>query len=117
MDHANAYIMDYTAGIIHDSIISSKFSHQEKIDTIEKSEKMMHHKEQHEQAEYYKQIGAVIRNYDEVILFGDTNAKAELYNTIKKDHLFEKIRIDIENTDKMTENDRHAFVTEHFIHA
>ena len=81
---------------------------------MHKSEHMMHNKEQHQQHEYYKKIGAVIRNYSNVILFGPTNAKVELLNVLKADHNFEKIEIEVEKTDKMTENQQHAFVRDHF---
>jgi stalled ribosome rescue protein Dom34 len=42
----------------------------------------MHQKEQHEQSDYYKKIGEAIKNYQEVLLFGPTNAKTELLNLL-----------------------------------
>jgi hypothetical protein len=74
----------------------------------------MHNKEQHQQSEYYKKIGEIIKDYKEVILFGPTEAKTELFNILKADHLFENIKIEIKQTDKMTENQQHAFVKNHF---
>ena len=74
----------------------------------------MHNKEQHEQSEYYKEIATVIRNYDDVILFGPTDAKVELVNILKADHHFVNIKIEVKETDKMTENQEHAFVSEYF---
>lgn len=79
-----------------------------------KSEKLMHNKEQHEQSEYYKKLGETIISYDEVILFGPTDAKIELFNVLRADQRFAKIKIEIKQTDKMTENQEHAFVREHF---
>ena len=114
MDHAHAYIMEYGINPARLSIISSKFTHEEKADSIEKSESLMHHKEQHELSAYYKQIAEIIRHYDEVLLFGVTNAKVELHNILKGDHLFEKVHIKVINTDKMTENQQHAFVANYF---
>jgi len=114
MDHAGAHLMEFTTGAMVTKNIESKFTHQEKVDSIGKSEKMMHNKEQHEQSDYYKKLGEVIRNYDEVILFGPTDAKAELYNTIKSDSRYAKIKIEIQQSDKMTENQEQAFVKEHF---
>jgi hypothetical protein len=49
-----------------------------------------------------------------VLLFGPTNAKVELHNYLKKDLHFKKIKIDIEPTDKMTNNEKDAFVKNHF---
>ena len=55
-----------------------------------------------------------VKNYDEVILFGPTDAKVELFNILKADQHFDKIKIDIKQADKMTENQQHAFVKDHF---
>ena len=74
----------------------------------------MHNKEQHWQSEYYKELGAEIKNYENVILFGPTDAKAELLNTLRSDPQFSKIKIETRQTDKMTENQQHAFVKEYF---
>ena len=74
----------------------------------------MHNKEQHEEADYYKELGEIIRNYNDVVLFGPTEAKVELYNFLRKDHRFADIVIEIKPADKMTENQQHAFVREYF---
>jgi len=60
-------------------------------------------------------LGAIIKNYREVLLFGPTDAKHELQNMLHKDHLFADIKITVEQADKMTENQQHAFVRAHYI--
>ncbi|MDQ3019023.1 MAG: hypothetical protein M3R36_00380 [Bacteroidota bacterium] len=114
MDHSNAHLMEYTSDSIEIKTLESKFTHQEKEETIVKSEKTMHNKEQHEHSEYYKKLGETIKDYDEVILFGPTSAKMELYNILKADHRFAKIKIETKQTDKMTENQLHSFVKDYF---
>lgn len=114
MDHANAHVMEFTSSPIETKTINSKFTHEAKESSLNKSENLMHNKEQHQQAEYYKQLGETIKNYGEVILFGPTDAKVELFNILKKDHLFSNVKIEIKQTDKMTENQQHAFVKDHF---
>jgi hypothetical protein len=114
MDHSNANLMEFTADPIETKVVESKFTHEEKELSLGKSEHIMHNKEQHQQSEYYKKLGEAIRNYDEVILFGPTNAKAELLNVLRADHRFVKIKIEIKQADKMTENQQHAFVKQHF---
>src|SRR5476649_2338569 len=114
MDHQHAHLIEFTADPITTITIDSPFSHQEKEQTLERSENLMHNKEQHEQSAYYKELGEVIRNYSEVVLFGPTDAKVELYNTLKDDHLFAKIKFEVIQADKMTENQQHAFVRKHF---
>ena len=66
------------------------------------------------QAEFYKQLSEIIKNYKEVLLFGPTDAKVELHNILKANHLFANIKIDVKQADKMTEHQEHAFVREHF---
>jgi hypothetical protein len=114
MDHSSAHLMEFTTDPIETKTIDSKFTHATKEQSIGKSEHLMHNKEQHQQSDYYKKLGETIKNYDEVILFGPTNAKVELFNILRADHLFEKIKIEVKQADKMTENQQHAFVKEHF---
>ena len=114
MDHSTAHLMEFTTDPIETTTISSKFTHTEKVETAGKSEHVMHNKEQHEQSAFYKKLGDEIRNYGEVLLFGPTNAKSELLNLLKADHRFEDIKIEVKQTDKLTENQQHAFVKEYF---
>ena len=114
MDHASAHLMEFTADPIETKTIASKFTHQAKEQSLAKGENLMHNKEQQQQSEYYQKLGEAISNYDDVVLFGPTDAKVELYNMLKTDHHFEKIKIEVQPADKMTENQQHAFVKKHF---
>jgi len=114
MDHQDAHLMEFTTDPIETKTIESKFTHEEKEQTLGRSENLMHNKEQHEQADYYRELGEIIRNYDDVLLFGPTEAKVELLNALRKDHRFADIVIEIKPADKMTLNQQHAFVKEYF---
>jgi len=114
MDHSAAHLMVLTSAAMETKIIESTFTHTAKEQTLHKSEKGMHQKESHEQLAYYKEIGAVIIQYEEVLLFGPTEAKEELLNILKADHHFDKIDIEIRQADKMTVNQEHAFVRSYF---
>lgn len=114
MDHANAHLMEFTSNPIETSVLSSKFTQEAKESALNKGEYIMHDKEQHQQSEYYKKLGEIIKKYEHVVLFGPTEAKTELFNILHADHQFSKIRIMIKDTDKMTENQQHAFVKEYF---
>ena len=116
MDHSNAHLMEITTEPLTTRIISSRFTHRDKEHSIGKSEDGMHQKQNHELAGYYKKIGEAIKHYQVVLLFGPTSAKTELLNLLKADHLFENIRIETKDADKMTQNEQHAFVREHFSH-
>jgi len=114
MDHQTAHLMEFTTDPIQTTTIDSEFTHEEKEQTLSRSENLMHNKERHEQAAYYKELVELIKGYDEVILFGPTDAKVELFNFLRKDHRFSAIQIEIEQADKMTVNQQHAFVKAHF---
>jgi len=114
MDHQTAHLMEFTTDPIQTTTLDSKFTHEEKELALGKSESLMHHKEQHEQASYYKALGEIIRSYNAVLLFGPTDAKVELFNLLGKDHRFEAVKIDVEQTDKMTTNQQHAYVKAYF---
>jgi hypothetical protein len=114
MDHSNAHLIEFTTEPMKTTNLESGFTHQEKEQSLEKGEHLMHNKEQHQQDAYYKKLGAVIKNYEAVMLFGPTDAKVELLNILRANHQFEKIKIDVIQADKMTENEEHAFVRKHF---
>jgi DNA-binding LytR/AlgR family response regulator len=114
MDHSSAHLMEFTNDPIDTKTINSEFTHQVREQTLKKSESLMDHKEQHEEAAYYKKLGEIMQKYDDIILFGPTNAKTELFNILRADHHFETIKIEVMQTDKMTENQQHSFVREYF---
>ena len=115
MDHSNAHLIALTTDPIETKIISSKFTHQEKENSLGKSESLMHNKERHQQAEYYQVLAEEIKNYEAVILFGPTDAKVELFNVLKTDQRFVKTKIEVKQSDKMTNNQKHAYVREYFL--
>ncbi|WP_244214224.1 hypothetical protein [Pedobacter jejuensis] len=114
MNHSVANLMDYPASPILTRTVECAFTTKAKEESLTRGESTMHTKEQGEQADYYKKLGELIRKYDEVLLFGPTEAKTELYNTFKDNYLFSKIKVEIRSADKMTENQQHAFVKTYF---
>lgn len=114
MDHQTAHLMEFTTDPIQTTTIDSKFTHEEREQTLVRGEYLMHNKEQHEQADYYRELGEHIRGYDYVLLFGPTDAKVELLDILRKDHRFANITITIEQADKMTTNQQHAYVRDYF---
>ena len=114
IDHSNAHIMEFKNETIETNIVSSKFTHQGKEQSLVKGENLMHNKEKHQQLEYYKKLGEIIKNFDNVVLFGPTDAKSELLNLLRADQRFTKITIDVKQTDKLTQNQQLAFFKDHF---
>ncbi|MDP1813319.1 MAG: hypothetical protein Q8K92_02615 [Leadbetterella sp.] len=114
MDNSSAHLVEFSAEAGETNTLESKSTHQEKAESMRKGENLMHNKEQQQQGEYYKKLGEVIKGYDEVLLFGPTNAKVELFNLLSEDQHFVNIKIEVKQTDKMTENQEQAFVRDHF---
>ena len=114
MDHSSAHIIEYSDTSLETETIETNFTHQDKESSLRKSENLMHNKEQQQQGDYYKKLGEVIKSFDEVLLFGPTDAKTELFNLLTADPHFSKIKMEVKQTDKTTENQEHAFVREHF---
>jgi stalled ribosome rescue protein Dom34 len=114
MDHSTAHLIEFSENPFEIITIESKFTHEEKEKSLAKGESFMHHKEQQLLSNYFKKIAKIILNYDKVLLFGPTNAKAELFNLLSEDNRFEKIKMCIKETDKMNAYQRQNFITEHF---
>ncbi|AWW00741.1 hypothetical protein DJ013_00655 [Arcticibacterium luteifluviistationis] len=111
MDHSAAHLINLKDKM---KTINSKFDFDVQDEAIRKNENLMHNKRQQMQEAFYKDISAEILNYDHVLLFGPTNARVELHNFLEKDSHFKDIKVDVKASDKMTDNQKEAFVREHF---
>ncbi|TDD98442.1 hypothetical protein [Flavobacterium cellulosilyticum] len=117
MDHSFAYLLDYSKNPLETKTIESKFTFDKKMEALTKSESLMHNKRQQLQSSYYKELGAIIKDYNHVLLFGPTNAKVELFANLREDLHFANIKIKIKEADQMTENQKAAFVNSYFLTA
>ncbi len=117
MDHSIAHLMEFTNKHFEIKTIESKFTNEVKKESLSKSESLMHNKKKGLLLDYYKKLSEAIKDYEQVILFGPTNAKIEFFDLLSEDIRFLKIKFEIKNTDKMTENQQQAFVQEYFSHA
>jgi stalled ribosome rescue protein Dom34 len=115
MDHSVAHLMEYTKDSMETETVESTFTHQNREETLSRSENLMHNKEQQKQRSFYTELAEEIKRYNEVVLFGPTDAKVELFNILKEDHHFDEINIGVENADKMSENQQHAFIRAYFL--
>lgn len=113
MDHSIAHIMELKENTIASKIIESETNQGEK-QNYGKNESLKHNKKQKQLSEYFGTLTNVIKDYKEVLLFGPTDAKNELFNSLKADRLFSDIKIEVKNADNLTENQMHAFVKEYF---
>lgn len=113
MDHSTANLIDLDSTKNTESIVSN-FTTNTKEDALNKSESLMHNKRQQMNEAYYKEIADKILKYNNVLLFGPTNANVELHNYLNKDLHFKNIKIEVASADKMTGNQQVAFVKKYF---
>ena len=114
MDHSKAIVIElYDHKLFSKEIVIKPIPlEQVNVDT---HEVMEHSKEQsHNQFVFFKEISDVIRNYRNVLLFGPTDAKNELFNLLKADHNFADTTIELKTTDNMTTVEKQEFVVRYF---
>ena len=114
MDHSIAHIVKLRNGKIITLTIDSQPEALEDDQKIYKDESHSLNKEKRLLLAYFKKLGDIVLDNEEVILFGPTEAKSELLNFFKEDHLFDKIKIDVRSADKMAEIQRNKFVIDYF---
>ena len=114
MDHSIAHLIELTNDTIVSNIVESQPERQEDQQIVYKDESHSLNKEQGQLSAYYKKLSNVILDYEEVVLFGPTEAKNELLNLLLDNHLFDKIKIEVKTADKMTETQRNVFVKDFF---
>lgn len=124
MDHKSARIMDGRTKA--DKHIYSKYESRLRVSggsatgtqlgnyRSSNNEATEHHQEQHDTQAFYKSIATAILPYDEIYLFGPTNAKDEFQNYLLRDQHFRSKIIRLESTDYITSNQQEAQVREHF---
>jgi hypothetical protein len=114
MDHSTANIMELSNEKIVSETLVSTPAFPDQVQNLRMDESLMHNKEQNEQSDFYKKLSYIINDYNEVLLFGPTNAKTELFNVLNNNRQFEKIKITVQPADKMTKNQQQAFVKDFF---
>ena len=114
MDHSSAYLIELTNDTIVASIVESQATQMENASYLRKDEGLMHNIDQYQRSDFYKRLSSVMKDYDEIVLFGPTDAKNELHNLLKEDHHFDKIRIEVKPADKLTKNQQQAYVRKYF---
>jgi hypothetical protein len=72
-------------------------------------------KEKRKHAKFYKDLSETIKYYDEVVIFGASDSKNELVNILTSNDKFSNIKIEVKETDNLTETQQNNFVKEHFL--
>jgi len=63
---------------------------------------------------YYKEIGDIVSHYQEVVIFGSTQTKFELFKLLEADKHLNKVKIECIDTIKMSDTQMHDFVLEYY---
>ena len=114
MDHSGAQLLEFSGDAKPMIKIPLNVQlHPEEGDNYDDESKMLH-KEKNSLASFYKKIVPVIRDFDELLLFGPTNAKSEFHNFLRKDAYFDQMKITTMTTDKLSGEQKHHFVTDFF---
>jgi len=74
MDHSSAHLIEFTNSLLATETVERKISKAREED-LGKIENLVSHKDRHQQSAYYKQLGSVIKNYENVVLFGRPTPK------------------------------------------
>jgi len=114
MDYSIAHVMELKGDSMTTTDVESDFTWEEKQHSFFRNEGLMHKKEQRFVTDYFKKIAEKMTGFDEVILFGAGDAKTELFNSLTSNPAFNKVKISVETANKMTENQRKAFLKKHF---
>ena len=109
MNHSIAHLMEFSNNPFEIKTIESNFTQEVKKNSLQKGEHHLHNKEKEEQTKYFRKIMKAISKYNEVVLFGPTDAKEELFNVVLSDNRFQNSKILVKQTDKMTPNQRQPF--------
>jgi stalled ribosome rescue protein Dom34 len=114
MDHSVAHLIEFIKASENMTMLESLMSHQSTVRSLGKNENQMHHKEPHLHVDFYNKLGNVISQYNEVILFGPSDSKNQLFTYLKNDMKFDGIKIHLKNTLSETESQQMAFVKDFF---
>lgn len=114
MDHSIAYFIELSNDKIVKKTLKIAPAFLGPLDNLRLNESLINNKEENHLSDFYKKISDVIKNFDEVLLYGPTHAKTELFNQLKEDIHFDSIKIEVQPADKMTDNQQEAFVKRYF---
>ncbi len=109
MDHRHAFITPFTIEPMSTMTVDSSHPYSSG------SEHVIHHAQQNASKDFYKTLSNIIKDYDRVLLFGPNQPKEELCNTLRADHHFDHVRIDIKPAGKMSIREQQTFVQKHFM--
>ena len=114
IDHLSAHLMEWSNNAVEVKAFDAINTEPIEAAPQNNNQQQNGDVEEHKQAAFYKRLSDAVRHYNEVLIFGPTDAKVKLLNLLKEDNSFEHIKIASQQTDRMTEHQQNAFVQEYF---
>lgn len=114
MDHSTANLIELWNDKIVRKTLKIAPAFFGPLDNLRLNESQTHNTALNHQSNFYKELSYVINDYNEVLLFGSSDAKTELFNLLKNNHRFDETKISVQPTENMTENQQDAFVKDFF---
>ena len=114
MDYESAYLIELMPLRVDAIVVKSKTSNPSKKRKLTTNDDNEINKQEELLLIFNKKIANEISKYGHVILFGTTEAKIELMEYLKTENAFKDIKIETEETEKMNDNQKHAFVKNYF---
>ncbi len=114
MDYSVANIMELSDNKIETIVLESTSAFQEPLQNLNTDESRVDNMEQNQKSNFYKKLSYIINDYNEILLFGPADAKTELFNLLKDNRRFEKVKITVQPANKMNSNQQQAFVKNFF---
>lgn len=115
IDDTGPQVVEYRPGIIRKVALPPFPAGSNKSgETFKRTESYMYDIEREQQTNYMQQLKSVISHCDNLLLFGPTNLKVELFNLLRTDNCFAKTIINVRQTSRLTESLQQDFVMDHF---
>ncbi len=114
MDHSHAHLKEFASVPFDPTEFDSELSRQHRKKHHIDGESSMHNMDEALQADFYRNIGKVIKDYKEVLLYGPTKAKSELFDILRADDQFTHIKIEVKNSGKLSDIQERALIRQHF---
>lgn len=127
LDHASAEIIEYHNGeSVLLETIESPYDRKPRIEGegsdvtrfgrtySSNNEDRKHNRLQNELNSYFTDLENRVKDYKEILLFGPTNAKDQLYNRLMENKIFSAKTLAVESVDTLTENQKMAFARDFF---
>ena len=114
MDYTSAQIYENATGEFLLTSMESNFYLPLKKKGEANSESPIHNEKNQTDQAFYNDLLLLIKDYDEAVLFGPTQAKTALFDLIKASPECNNLYIQTLEADKMTTEQMKAFVKTHF---